>query len=62
MYENFSVGMSVYKNDNPNDFMDSVNSVVNQTVAPSEIVLIQDGPVSENLSNAIVNLECYQTF
>jgi putative UDP-galactose--lipooligosaccharide galactosyltransferase len=57
MYENFSVGMSVYKNDNPNDFIDSVNSVVNQTVAPSEIVLIQDGPVSENLSNAIVKLQ-----
>ena len=43
----FSVIMSVYKNDNPEHLNDALASVVNQTLQPSEIVIVGDGPVSD---------------
>lgn len=50
----FSVAMSVYKNDNPIFFAAALESIVeNQTIMPSEIVLVVDGPVSEELNNVI---------
>lgn len=46
MTQKFSVAMSVYKNDNPQDFRTAVHSVYDkQTVRPSEIILVEDGPV-----------------
>ena len=54
----FTVCMSVYKNDSPADFIVAVHSIYNdQTVKPSEIVLVIDGPISDELSNAITNLQ-----
>ena len=54
----FTVCMSVYKNDSPAEFMASVHSIYkDQTVKPSEIVLVIDGPVSDDLANAIINLQ-----
>lgn len=50
---NFSVSMSVYKNDNTEHFNLALDSVINQTVKPSEIVLVVDGPVSDNLNDSI---------
>ena len=51
----FSVLMSVYKNDNANDFRTALDSVVvNQTLRPSEVVLVIDGPVPAEI-NAVVN-------
>lgn len=55
--EKFSVGMSVYKNDNPEDLTTAISSVVNQTVPPNEIILIQDGPVPSVLSKTIEKLQ-----
>lgn len=49
----FSVLMSVYKNEQVEFFKQSVDSVLNQSVVPEEIVLIRDGEVPENLQNAI---------
>lgn len=50
--------MSVYKNDNPEDFKTAVHSIyTHQTVKPSEIVLVVDGPISENLLSAIEELK-----
>lgn len=53
-YLDFSVALSVYKNDNPTFFDRSLESIyTNQTVKPSEIVLVVDGPVSEELNEII---------
>lgn len=47
---NFSVIASVYKNDNPKFVREALDSLlVTQTVKPSEVVLIQDGPVQQEL-------------
>ena len=50
----FSVCMSVYKNDHAADFRAALRSVtIEQTVAPDEIVLVADGPISEKLHRVI---------
>ncbi len=51
--EQFSVCMSVYKNDNPDDFKTAIYSIYNQTMPPSEIVLVIDGPISGGLQRAV---------
>lgn len=54
MIMNFTVVMSVYKNDNPQDFRTAVHSIYDQqTVRPSEIVLVVDGPISDELETAV---------
>ena len=51
---NFSVTMCVYGKDNPNWFDKSLNSiVVNQTLKPSELVLVVDGPIPESIQKVI---------
>lgn len=52
----FSVLMSVYKNDNPLFFRQAIDSVINQTAKPDEIVLVVDGPVSDELKATIDTL------
>lgn len=54
---NFSVCMSVYKNDNADDFQKALMSIYHQTVPPSEIVLVIDGPVSAQLHDMIAWLQ-----
>lgn len=54
---NFSVCMSVYKNDKPTDFLVAVRSIYNQTTVPNDIVLVVDGPVGNELKSAISELE-----
>ena len=49
----YSVLMTVYKKDNPEEFRQSLNSMVNQTVQPDEIVIITDGPIGMNLQDVI---------
>lgn len=49
----FSVCMSVYKNDKPDDFLTAVRSIYNQSRKPNDIVLVVDGPIGEALHNAI---------
>ena len=47
----FSVCTSVYKNDKPGFVRVALNSMlVHQSVKPDEVVLVQDGPVPEELS------------
>lgn len=45
----FSVLISVYFKENPFYFKKALDSIVNQTLLPNEIVLIKDGPLSEEL-------------
>ena len=58
----FSVSMCVYGKDNPAHFNDAVNSVLKQTVAPSEVVLVVDGPVPQELDSVIKKFESNQIF
>lgn len=53
----FSVCMSVYRKDNPVDLCTALNSVIIQSVPPSEIILIVDGPVSAELEDIIRKYE-----
>lgn len=53
----FSVSMCVYGGDNAEWFKASVESVLNQTLVPNEIVLVVDGPVPDDLNAVILKLE-----
>ena len=53
----FSVAMCVYGKDNPEWFKTAVDSVINQTKKPDEIVLVVDGPVPEELGAIIEEYE-----
>lgn len=55
--ENFTVCMSVYKKDHPHYFKCAVDSIVNQSIPPAQIVLVVDGPVSEKLDEVIINYD-----
>ena len=45
----YSVLMSVYAKDEPVWFREAIESMVHQTYAPQEILIIEDGPVSAEL-------------
>lgn len=53
----FSVSMCVYIKDNPEWFKTAVESILNQTVKPSEVVLVVDGPVNAQLDAVITHYE-----
>ncbi|QMS84535.1 glycosyltransferase [Candidatus Xianfuyuplasma coldseepsis] len=50
---NFSVLMSVYTKENPEYLKKSIESILNQTIKPSQIVIIKDGPLKEELNQVI---------
>lgn len=52
---NFSVCMSVYKNDDPLFFEQAIDSIMKQSVVPNEVVLVVDGTISTELHEAIGN-------
>jgi len=49
----YSVLMSVYKKEQPNFFKTSLDSMINQTVQPTEIVIVKDGELTDTLDNVI---------
>lgn len=53
IYPSFSVLMSVYKSDDPNNLDIALTSIEKQTLEPSEIVLVEDGPISVDLEKVI---------
>lgn len=56
--EGFSICASVYKNDKPAHVRIALDSLlVHQSVKPAEIVLIQDGPVSDGVSSLLSEYE-----
>lgn len=56
----FSVLMSVYKNEKTEYFKQAIDSVIHQTMPPTEIVLVRDGMVYDELQEAINQyLEAY---
>ena len=52
-YSVFSVCMSVYRNDDVLFLQQALDSIMQQSYMPDEVVLVVDGPVSDELRNAI---------
>lgn len=52
-YPDFSVLMSVYKKENSEFLNQALTSIEKQTVIPTEIVLVEDGPIMEKLQAVI---------
>ena len=50
---NFSVLISVYAKENAHNLDEALNSIEEQNLKPSEIVLIQDGPIPATLGKVI---------
>lgn len=55
----YSVLMSIYKNEDPTYFRIALDSMINQTVQPDEIVLVEDGPLTEELYEVVGEYEQY---
>lgn len=49
----YSVLMSVYTKENPDYFKFSIESMVNQTLPPEEIVIVKDGPITGRLDQIV---------
>lgn len=47
--EKYSVLMSLYKKENPNYLREAIESILNQTVLPDEIVIVEDGELTDEL-------------
>ena len=53
MEKKYSVLMSVYFKDNPDWLKYSLDSMLNQTIFPDEFVIVEDGPLTNELENVI---------
>lgn len=51
--DKYSVYMSVYIKENPEYFYKSVESMINQTIKPDEIIIVCDGPLTTELENVL---------
>lgn len=51
----YSVLMSLYKKENPEYLRIAIDSMLNQTIAPDEIVLVEDGPLTDELYAVLDN-------
>ncbi|MCF0133274.1 MAG: glycosyltransferase [Blautia sp.] len=50
----YSVLMAVYQKEDPAFFRNSIQSVLNQTISPTDFVLVCDGPLTQGLEEVIV--------
>ena len=53
----FSVLLSVYTIENPKFLRESIDSIYAQTLLPDEVVLIEDGPLNDELNAVIEDLK-----
>lgn len=53
----YSVLMSVYYKENPKWFDESIQSMLNQTIKTNDFVLIEDGPLTDELENIVKKYE-----
>lgn len=51
--EKFSVLLSLYKNEKPEFLRQALDSLLNQTVLPDEILVVKDGPLTEELEDVL---------
>ena len=56
-YKPYSVLMTVYKKDNPEYFRQSLKSMLEQSVPPDEVLVITDGPITDELQMVIDTLD-----
>lgn len=57
MTEVFSVLQSVYKKDNPQFLAESLQSIADNTVLPTQVVLVKDGTVTSEIESVISEWE-----
>ncbi len=55
----YSVLMSLYKKEHPEYLRLALDSMINQTVKPDEIVLVEDGPLTEELYAVVEEYKPY---
>lgn len=61
--EKYSVLTTLYAKENPQFFRQCLDSMLNQTVAPSEYVIVKDGPLTDELNSILEEYsEKYQIF
>lgn len=58
----FSVAMCVYSGDIAEHFEVAVESVLNQTIQPDELVLVVDGPINDKVNDVIGKYESNSKF
>ena len=51
--ESYSVLMSLYKKEHPGYLRLALDSMINQTVKPDEIILVEDGPLTDELYKVV---------
>ena len=49
----FSVLIPIYSKENPLFFQQALDSILNQTLLPNEIVIVKDGPLTEDLDSIL---------
>ena len=49
----FSVLMSVYHKEKASNLIEAIDSIVNQTLLPDEFLIVEDGPLTEELDNVL---------
>ncbi len=54
---NFSLVLSVYKNDSVKHFVQALDSCLNQTLLPDQLIIVVDGPIGFDLRQIIDNYE-----
>ncbi|WP_311531243.1 glycosyltransferase [uncultured Anaerococcus sp.] len=54
-YPKFSVLMSLYIKENYKYFQECMDSILSQTILPDEIVIVFDGPISDELNESVNN-------
>src|SRR5690606_9115564 len=58
----FSVLICVYKGDDAECFREALESIINQTLKPDEIILVVDGPIPTSINEVINIYEEYPFF
>ena len=59
---NYSVLTTVCKSDNPDFLKQSIESMLKQTVITNDYVIVQDGPITEELENVLQNYSSLHGF
>ena len=52
-----TVGIPFYFKTNPGHMKEAVDSILSQSLNPSKIHLIQDGPITEEIKTLIINYQ-----
>lgn len=52
-YDKYSVLISLYEKENPDYFLMSINSILDQSVTPDEIIIVLDGKLNDRLYKII---------